>query len=128
MDAVGAVPVVKSYSLYQFAFFRIVLGMYLAIHFAMLIPYGAELYSAAGMIADPSLNPTYRIFPNILTLFSSPAGVDAILAVLGVLSLLYAVGFRRRIVAVLLWYGWASVFNRNLLTSNPSLPFVGWLL
>ena len=128
MDAVGAVPVVKSYSPYQFAFFRIVLGIYLAIHFATLIPYGAELYSAAGMIADPSLNPTYRIFPNILNVVSSPAGVDAILAVLGVLSLLYAVGFRRRIAAVLLWYGWASVFNRNLLTSNPSLPFVGWLL
>jgi hypothetical protein len=28
----------------------------------------------------------------------------------------------------LLWYGWACLFNRNVLISNPSIPYVGLLL
>jgi predicted DCC family thiol-disulfide oxidoreductase YuxK len=119
---------VKSYSPYQFALFRIVFGIYLAIHFGMLIPYGTELYSNDGMLPDPRLNPTYGIFPNVLTIAGSPAGVRTVLVVLTLLSMAYAVGYKRRIAALVLWYGWACIFNRNLLTSNPSLPFVGWLL
>jgi predicted DCC family thiol-disulfide oxidoreductase YuxK len=31
-------------------------------------------------------------------------------------------------MAVLLWYGWACLFNRNIFIGNPGLPMVGWLL
>jgi predicted DCC family thiol-disulfide oxidoreductase YuxK len=42
--------------------------------------------------------------------------------------LLFALGWCRRLLALLLWYGWACLLNRNVLIANPSIPFVGWLL
>ena len=30
--------------------------------------------------------------------------------------------------AVVLWYGWAALFNRNPLISNPGIPYIGLLL
>ncbi len=39
-----------------------------------------------------------------------------------------ATGWWDRAAALLVWYVWACLFSRNPLISNPSLPFVGWLL
>jgi hypothetical protein len=50
----------------QFAWFRIIFGGYLAIHFAHLVPWGAELFSREGVIPRASLNPTSGILPNVL--------------------------------------------------------------
>ena len=41
----------------QFAWFRIIFGAYLAIHFAHLVPWGAELFSRQGVIPGANLEP-----------------------------------------------------------------------
>lgn len=111
-----------------FAIFRIVLGVYLAVHFAQLIPYGAELFSNRGVFADPRLNFTYGVLPNPLEHWDSPQLVMAFLIVLLVLAIAFATGLFRRAAAILLWFGWACLFNRNNLINNPSIPYVGLLL
>ncbi len=118
----------KSISPTQFTAFRIVFGIYLAVHFSQLIPYGAELFSNRGVFANPRLNFTYGIFPNPLEHWDSPAFVTTFLIVLLFLALAFASGFSRRIAAVLQWFGWACLFNRNNLINNPSIPYIGLLL
>ena len=112
----------------QFAIFRIVLGVYLAVHFAQLIPYGAELFSDHGVFADSDLNFTHGILPNPLEHWDSPVFVTAFIFSLLVLAIVFATGFFRRIAAILLWFGWACLFNRNNLINNPSIPYIGLLL
>ena len=112
----------------QFAAFRIALGLYLAAHCAALLPWGRELFSRAGALANPRLNPIDGLLPNVLARWDSPGTVTIFLTVLTVLALLFAVGFQRRAVALVLWYGWACLFNRNVLIGNASLPYVGLLL
>ena len=118
----------KPISPFQFAFFRIVFGLYLAVHFVELIPYGPEIFGRQGMLPDPALNATHGLFPNLLAVWDSAFAVRAFLMVMAVLSLFFAAGFWRRTAAVALWYGWACLFNRNNLISNPSLAYVGLLL
>lgn len=112
----------------QFATFRIALGSYLAWHFAALIPYGVELFSDHGVLANPRLNFTYGILPNPLEHWDSPPFVSAWLIILLLASIAFAIGLFRRTAAVLLWFGWASLFNRNNLINNPSIPYIGLLL
>mgnify|MGYP001175462049 FL=1 len=119
---------VKLFSPGQFTLFRIILGVYLCWHYTALIPYAAELFSGAGALADPSLNPTHGLFPNPLVWWPSPEFATGFVAVLAVLSALLAAGWRRRIVALVLWFGWAALFNRNNLIANPSLPYIGAIL
>lgn len=111
-----------------FALFRITMGLYLFVHFAMLVPYAGEVFSNAGMLPDPMLNPTAAFFPSVLHLAGSPAASQGGLVALAALSLSFAAGLGRRVAAVLLWYGWACLFNRNVLIANPGIPYVGWLL
>lgn len=113
---------------WQFTVFRIVFGSYLAIHFASLVPYAAELFGSTGLIGDPSLNPAAGLFPNPLNLELPPAALTGILASLVALSLCYAAGFLRPLAAVVLWFGWTALFHRNNLISNPSIPYIGLLL
>lgn len=112
----------------QFAWFRLVFGAYLAVHFAHLVPWGPELFSHAGVLASAELNPTYGILPNPLAWWDTPTFVTAFLLGLTALAVMFAVGLWRVPVALLLWYGWACLFNRNVLISNPSIPYVGLLL
>lgn len=119
---------VKSFSPGQFALFRIVFGLYLLWHFAGLVPYAGELFSVEGVLADARLNPTHGLFPNPLVWWPSAAFATGFVAALAVLAGLLAGGWCRRTVAVLLWFGWAALFNRNNLISNPSLPYVGLIL
>jgi len=128
MDLRARLSTVAPVSAHQFAFFRIVFGAYLTIHFAMLVPWGAELFSREGMLSDAGLNPTSGIFPNILARWDSPDAVTATLVLLTVGALLFTLGIARRPIALVLWYGWACLFNRNVLISNPSIAYVGLLL
>lgn len=112
----------------QFAWFRIIFGTYLAIHFGHLVPWGAELFSREGVIPRASLNPTHGILPNMLAWWDSPAFVTVFLLALVALSVLFALGVARHAAALLLWYGWACLFNRNVLITNPSIAYVGLLL
>ena len=118
----------KSISPKQFVIFRAVLGCYLAVHFAQLIPYGSELFSNQGLFANPRLNFTYGILPNPLEHWDSPTSVTVLLILLFLLAIAFAMGVFRRTAAVLIWFGWACLFNRNNLINNPSIPYVGLLL
>ncbi|MCB0341868.1 MAG: DUF393 domain-containing protein [Pseudobdellovibrionaceae bacterium] len=113
---------------YQFSFFRIVFSSYLFVHFSALIPWGSEMFSNAGLLPDGKMNPTSSIFPNMLYALDTPFFVQIFLVGLCLLSLLLLAGYKRRLVALLLWYGWACLFNRNIFTGNPGLPFIGWIL
>ena len=119
----------KPISPYQFALFRMGLGLYLAIHFIHLIPYGAELFGKNGVIGDPTLNPLYGIFPNPLVWFGNNAQfVTGYIVAAVVFSVLLTVGIMRRTASFALWFIWASLFNRNNLISNPGIPYVGLIL
>ena len=118
----------KSYSPYQFSLFRIILGSYLLFHFIFLIPYAAEIWSNVGLLPDPSSNLTYGVFPNVLYYLTSAMSVTIYVSLLALLSFCFLIGFHRPVVAILLWYGWASLFDRNNLINNPGIPYVGWLL
>lgn len=109
----------------QFALFRIIFGTYLACHFASQLPHAVELFSRAGVLPDPRLNPLYGLFPNPLAIWDSPAfTISFICALLG-LSVAFAIGAWRRTTSLLLWFGWAALFHRNNLIANPSLAYVG---
>ncbi len=112
----------------QYSVFRCVMGSYLLIHFLHLIPWGAEVFSNAGMLADASASPLYPLFPNVLFLWDSPTAVVTLLAAGAGLAVAFALGVHDRTAALILWYLWACLFTRNPLISNPGLPFIGWIL
>jgi hypothetical protein len=107
----------------KFAYFRIILGTYLILHFISLISYAEELFGNA-MPFDPTLSPTYDIFPNILNHIDATPFIIFLL----VMSIMFTLGFSHRICSLFLWYGWAALLNRNVLIHNPGIPYVGWLL
>jgi hypothetical protein len=104
------------------------LGLYLFVHFAQLVPYGAEVFSDRGVLPSASLSPLASLFPNILAVWDTPLFVTYLLVAAAVGSLAFAAGIHRRPVALGLWYVWACLMGRNPLISNPSLPYVGWML
>ena len=103
--------------------FRIIIGLYLTVHFLELVPWAEELFGNK-MPFDPTLSPIYGIFPNILNVVNA----TMFLSCLTILAMCLTIEFYPRICAPILWYGWAAMFNRNPLISNPGLPYVGWLL
>lgn len=103
--------------------FRILLGLYLVIHFAELVPYAEELFGSQ-MPYDPTISPVYGKFPNLL----NHVNATAFLVFALIVSILFALEICPRICSFILWYCWASLFNRNVLISNPGLPYVGWIL
>lgn len=121
-------PHAYKYSGWHFAFFRIVFGLYLAIHFWDLTTYAPELWSAAGNLSDPRILPSYGIFPNILFWFTDPSFAQGFVWTLFAASLMFMAGFLRPIAALLLWYGWACLAGRNPFITNPGIPFIGLLL
>lgn len=112
----------------QYSLFRWVLGGYLLVHFLQLLPYGTEVFSNQGMLADAARSPLFGVFPNPLAYVDSPLMVAAFLSAGAGLSLCLAAGYRDRVAAVGLWFVLACLFNRNPLIQNPSLPYVGWIL
>ena len=112
----------------QVTIFRFVFGAYLFFHFAQLAPWAAELFSSGGAVPDASSSPLLSHFPNLLSLWESPAFVTGFVAVGSGLSLLFAFGIADRWAAVGAWYVWACLLGRNPLIANPSIPYVGWLL
>lgn len=112
----------------QFALFRLIFGAYLAIHFATQLPHAVELFSSRGVLPDPALNPLHGLFPNPLAAWGSPTFTLVFISALFALSLAFTAGFFRRTASLLLWFGWAALFNRNNLIANPSLPYVGVIL
>ena len=116
------------YSAFQFAIFRIVFGLYLALNFALLVRHAPRLFSKDGMISNPSLNWTYGYFPDILYFVDNQMFVKMFLALLFFFSLSFAFGVARPVMALLIWYGEACLYNRNNYYWSPAMPLIGWLL
>jgi predicted DCC family thiol-disulfide oxidoreductase YuxK len=112
----------------QYSVFRIGFGIYLTVHFAALIPWSGELFSAEGMLPDPSASPLFGVLPNLFAWVTEPIGVRFVFAGATLLAFAFAIGLRDRLASVALWYVLACAFARNPLIANPSLPYVGWLL
>ena len=112
----------------QYSLVRAVLGAYLAVHFALLLPYGTELFSSRGVLPDAALSPLSNLFPNVLAVFDGPLMVKALLTFAIAASSALALGWRDHAAALALAYVWACLYGRNPLIANPSLPYVGWML
>ena len=109
----------------QFSLLRVVLALYLCVHFVGLMPAAEALFSGAGMASDPTLLPGWGRLPNLFALSDSVAVVWAALGCGALLSICLGVGWRRRWSALALWLLWASLFGRNPLISNPGMPYIG---
>ena len=121
-------PVKNGWTGGQYSLFRAAFGLYLALHFMQLIPWGAELFSSAGALSQSTLSPLAALFPNVLVLFDAPWQVASLLGAAAAAALLFAAGLLDRAAAVFLWYVWACLLGRNPLIANPGIPYVGWLL
>ena len=111
----------------HYAIVRVLLGCYLTIHFAHLLPYGAELFSADGVL-PADLSPLLGIVPNPLAAYDTPAVVLTVLWAGVVSGLLLAAGTFDRAAAVAAATALGWLYARNPLIANPSLPVVGWML
>lgn len=112
----------------QYSLFRLSFGAYLLIHFTDLLPWGRELFSNRGALADGATSPLLYLFPNILGLYDAPWFVSALLIVATAASVCFAIGLCDRPAALMQWYVLACLFGRNPLIANPAMPFVGWML
>ncbi len=111
----------------QFGIFRIVLGAYLAVHFAQLLPYANELFGATGILENPDHNLIPKLLPN--PMWDGAAWVAPLCIGIGVLSGIgIAIGQARALWCVLAWLVWGWLFARNNLIANPGLPYVGLLI
>lgn len=118
----------KWFSSSFFSLYRIILGLYLFIHFLDLLRDGKELFSNEGLIGDSSLLPSYGKVPVLLFNFDNPVIVQLFILSLIGSSILFTFGIYRRLISLWLFYGWMSLLNRNPFISNPSLGYIGWIL
>lgn len=114
----------------QFKIFRLLFGLYLTHHFISLSSYSTILFGS-GMIADPYMNPTWEtwssLVPNVLIPVTDIA-MHNFVNMMAMCSVFFTIGILQNMNAFFLWFGWASLFNRNNFIGNPGLPYVGWLL
>jgi len=112
----------------QYSFFRTLLGLYLCIHFVHLLPWSAELFSNQGLLPDGRLSPLFAVFPNVYWISDAPWFIYATLSLSAAAALAFAVGWHDRLAAIWMWIVLAGLFGRNPLISNPSMPYVGFML
>jgi hypothetical protein len=112
----------------RYSLYRALLGAFLVVHFAMLLPYGPEVFGHGGLLASASLSPFFGVLPNPLTYFDSPTAVTALLSIGVLCGIAVAVGWFDRVGAVLAALLLSWLFQRNPLIANPSLPLLGFLL
>lgn len=105
----------------HFIYFKTIFGIYLAFHFATLIPYANEMFDSK-MPYNQTLVPTSQ-FPNILN-YIPPI---ILLGILVTTSILF-IGDYHRLPSFILFIGWSSLLCRNPLIYNPGIPYVGWIL
>lgn len=116
------------WNVYWVASLRTILGLYLLVHFLLLLPWSDELFSREGMVPDDALSPLMQLFPNVLSLCDSPLAVRALMGFGASAALSLVWGGRDRLAAFAAWYVLAALFGRNPLINNPSLPHIGWML
>jgi predicted DCC family thiol-disulfide oxidoreductase YuxK len=111
----------------QYSIFRVLLGAYLCVHFVHLLPWSTELFSSEGVLSDAGLSPLY-VFPHLFRISDAPWFVHALLIASTVAALAFAGGWHDKAAALVMWLVLASLFCRNPLIGNPSLPYVGFML
>jgi hypothetical protein len=102
----------------------VLLGILLAVSWARMLPYGAELLGADGAFAVTPQS----AFPNVLRVLDGRTGVPLFLGAMVALAILLIAGRMRTITSLLLWYGWACLTSRAPYLTVPSDGYVGWLL
>ena len=112
----------------QYSLFRVLLGAYLCIHFVHLAPWSTELFSNQGILPDGSLSPLFYLFPNLFAISDAPLFIHVILGLSATSAIAFALGWHDRIAAFWMLLVLASLFGRNPLIANPSLPYVGFML
>lgn len=112
----------------QYSVFRALLGIYLCIHFAHLLPWAAELFSNEGVLPDARLSPIFATFPNLFAISDAPWFVHASLTIAVFAGFAFALGWCDRVAAVFMWVMLASLYGRDPLIANPSFPYVGFML
>ncbi|HVZ81365.1 MAG TPA: DCC1-like thiol-disulfide oxidoreductase family protein [bacterium] len=112
----------------QYSLFRALLGLFMALHFLRLIPWGTELFSSQGALALAAQSHAFSFFPNPLAYWNSPGFIGLFLASGVLAGICLAIGLWDRWAAVFLWLIGACLLDRNPLILNPHLPYLGWLL
>lgn len=112
----------------QYSVFRFALGVYLLVHLACLVPLAAEMPFDASALGKASEGALQRFFPNLLLFWDSPTGVVALLLAAAGLSVLFALGVRDRLAALVLLYLGICLFTAGIPISISSMPFIGWIL
>jgi hypothetical protein len=110
------------------ALFRVVFGLFFCVQLGRLLPWAQSLYGATGSLGDVSLSPLAETLPPWWFAWSAGHGPEVLLVSMMGLSLCVAVGLWPRLAAGLLWVGWALLWQRNVFTLNPSMPFNGFLM
>ncbi len=117
----------KWFSSTTFASFRIILGIYLVVHFVQLLPVCEELFSNQGVIKNASILPSYDKLPLHIFKYDNPISIRYFIISLIGASILFTIGILRRFMSLWLYYGWMCLQNRNPLISNPSIGYIGWI-
>lgn len=112
----------------QYSIFRALLGAYLCVHFAHLLPWSVELFSNIGILPDGQLSPLFAHFPNLYWLSDAPWFVYATLGLAVAAAIAFAAGWHDRIAALWMLLVLAGLFGRNPLIANPGMPYVGFML
>lgn len=111
-----------------FIIWRGLFALYFIYYALRMIPYSSEIYGSGGIVPESMLNWTYGVFPNILYLFNGSLAPLLLHGVIIVIASMFALGYAPRIAALVLWYAQTALFNRNVLTDDPSMAYVGLLL
>ncbi len=107
-----------------FSALRMLLGIWMLLHFLFILPEVKELYSLEGIkVAGGEL---YLAAP--LKIIRSALGIQflCVLAILSSLGLIFKV--KRRLCTFILFIVWIFFFHQNVLTYTPLHPFMGWIL
>lgn len=107
-----------------FSLVRMLFGLWLIQHFFFLIPYGRELYSSEGMkVAGGAL-----YLKELLAPLRSPAGISTLLGLSLLSSIFFTLKIKRALNSLFLFFTWVFFFHQDLLTYNPGVPYIGWML
>ena len=111
-----------------FTIWRSLFGFYFIYYAIRMLPYASEIYSRGGIVPSATLNWTYGLFPDIFYFFDSPqmvviAHICILVAGGGVLF-----GYFPRVACFIIFYLQTALYNRNVLTDDPSMAFIGLLL
>lgn len=98
--------------------YRILFGLFVLGHLVLLLPDLDFWYSDAGLLrADEPAFAAGPLRPSILSHYQDPTSVRIAWATVAAIAVAFTLGWRTRIVGVLLYLGLMTFYNRNLLTN-----------